>query len=181
MPQPVPAIPQIPAGWRPDQADMDLWVTNSFSFLTRPVTFRAQLAGGQSLTGGAFNIAHLDTVLEDPYGGWSPVATASQPAFSWMCPAGGGGWYDVSLAAWAGNMADTTALVAGALFLNGAIWAQGSGDWAVSGGNSGSDGTLAVPLTPGDFVQMTIFGTNSIAVPTTAGQLPAIELAWVSS
>jgi hypothetical protein len=180
MPQPVPAIPQIPAGWRPDQADMDLWVTDSFSFLTRPAVFRAQLAGTQALTGGSFNLIHLDTVLEDPYSGWSATATSSQPAFSWLCPAGAGGWYEASLAAFTANQATTSALVAVALFLNGAIWAQGSGDWAVSGGTAGSNGTVAVPLTPGDFVQAAAFASISVSTPSGGPDL-SFELAWVSS
>lgn len=181
MPQPAPAVPHIPAGWNPVQADFDLWVTGSFSFLSQAPCLRVQLAGGQSLTGGAFNVVHYDTVLEDPYGGWSAVATGSQPAFSWLCPAGCGGWYDVSLEAFTGNQGSTAAQVITALLLNGSLWQYGSADWAVNGSNSGSSGAAQVPLLPGDYVQGLIRPTVSVAVPTTAGQIPAMELTWVSS
>lgn len=181
MPLPVPAVPHVPAGWSPVQADFGLWVTDSFSFLAQTPCLRVQLAGGQSLTGAAFNTIHYDTVLEDPYGGWSAVATGSQPAFSWLCPAGCGGWYEVSMTGFTGNQGSTAAQAATALTLNGSLWQIGSDDWAVSGGNTGTSGAVQVPLLPGDYVQGTVFPTASVAVPTTAGQVPAMELTWVSS
>jgi len=182
MPQPAPPVPQVPAGWHPVQADMDLWVTNSFSFLSKPANFRAQLAAGQALTGGAFNLMHLDTVLEDPYGGWSATATGSQPAWSWLCPAGCGGWYEATVSAQAASQgAGTTNQLLGALALNGALWQYASDDWAASSAPSGSSGAVQVPLLPGDYVQVWMFVTASVSTPTTAGQLPAVELTWVSS
>lgn len=182
MPQPAPPVPQVPAGWKPVQADMDLWVTNSFSFLSQPAGFRAQLAGGQSLTGGALNIVHFDAVLEDPYSGWSPVATGSQGAWSWQCPPGCGGWYEVTLAAFTASQGSGTSnQIAAALILNGSLWQYGSDDWAVASAPSGSSGTVQVPLLPGDYVQAAILPTASVSTGTTAGELPSMELTWVSS
>lgn len=181
-PQPVPAVPQVPAGWMPVQADMDLWVTDSFSYLAQPAVLRAQLAGGQSLTGGAFNVIRMDTVLEDPYGGWSAVATGSQAAFSWLCPAGCGGWYEASLSGFTASQGSSTSSECGAvLILNGTPWQYAADSWAVPSADSGGNGLVPVPLSPGDYVQLAIIPTSSVAVPTTAGQLPAMELAWVSS
>lgn len=181
IPQPAPAIPQVPAGWRPSQADMDLWVTRPLSFLAQRANLRVQLTGGQSFTGGALNTIHFDTVLEDPYGGWSATVTGSQLAFSWLCPPGCAGWYEVTLRAFTGNQASTTAQVIPALALNGTLWQYGGGAWAVSGGDTGAAGAVQVPLSPGDYVQALILPSVSTTAPTTAGQLASMELTWVSS
>lgn len=182
MPQPAPPVPQIPAGWYPVQPDFDLWVTNSFSFLSQPANFRAQLTAGQALTGGAFNVVHFDSVLEDPYSGWSPTATGSQAAWSWKCPPGCGGWYEVTLAGFAASQgAGTTNQVATALILNGSLWQYASDDWAVASAVSGSSGAVPVPLLPGDYVQAAILPSASVSAPATAGELASMELTWVSS
>lgn len=182
MPQPVPAVPQVPAGWKPVQADLDLWVTDSFSFLSQPANFRAQRAAAQSLTGGGYSLLQLDTVLEDPYSGWSATATATQPAWSWLCPAGCGGWYEATLSAFTASQGSGTAnVVLAALALNGILWQYGADDWAVASAPSGSSGPVQVPLLPGDYVQAWVFATASVSTPTTAGELPAMELAWVST
>jgi hypothetical protein len=182
MPQPAPPVPQIPAGWSPVQADLDLWVTNSFSFLAQPANARFQLGGGQALTGNALNIVHFDTVLEDPYSGWSATATANQAAWSWLCPAGCGGWYEVTMAGFAASQGSgTTNQLLTALILNGSLWQYASDDWAVASAPSGSSGTVQVPLLPGDYVQAAILPTASVSTGTTASELPSMELAWVSS
>ena len=182
MPQPVPPVPGIPAGWKPVQADIDLWVTNSFSFLAQMPVFRGQRAATQSLSGGSFSTLQLDTVLEDPYGGWSATATGSQPAFSWLCPAGCAGYYEATLTAQALSQGAGTAnqLVA-LLALNGAAWMYGSDDWAPAGAPGGSNGPVQVPLLPGDYVQMWVFASQAVSTPVLAGEVPAMELAWVSS
>lgn len=179
--QPVPAVPRVPAGWRPGKADFDLWVTRPFSFLAQAAYFAAQLTGGQGLTGGNLNIVHFDTVTEDPYGGWSATATGSQAAWSWLCPPGCAGWYEVTLRAFTGNQASTTAQVVPALALNGSLWQYGGGGWAASGGDSGAPGSVQVPLSPGDYVSALILPSVTTTAPTTAGQLASMELAWVSS
>ncbi len=182
MPQPAPPVPQVPAGWHPVQADFDLWVTDSFSFLSQPANLRVQRAAAQSLGGGFFNVIDFDTVLEDPYGGWSAVATGSQPAWSWLCPAGCGGWYEATLTAQAASQGSgTTNQLVATIALNGALWQYGSDDWAVASAPSGSNGPVAVPMLPGDYVQMWVFSTQSVSTPTTAGELPSFELCWVSS
>lgn len=181
MPQPVPAVPGIPAGTYPVQADFTAWVTNPFSYLSQPVVFRGHRAAAQSITGGVYNLLDLDTVDEDPYGGWSGVSTGSQPAFSWLCPAGCGGTYEATLSAFMGPQGGTSDQVVTTLWLNGVLWQYGSVDWAPSSGDGSSSGAAQVPLLPGDYVQMWVFATVSVSTPTTAGQLPAMELAWVSS
>lgn len=180
-PPAVPAVPQVPAGWRPDRADMDLWITAPFSFLAQPAAFRAQLTTAQGLSGGFLNLMQFNAVLEDPYGGWSATATSAQPAWSWMCPAGCAGWYEVTMSGFSVNQGSSTAELATVLFLNGSIWQYGSGDWAVNGTDSGTSGVVQVPLAPGDYVQAFLFSTASVSTPGVAGQFPSIELTWVSS
>jgi hypothetical protein len=178
VPQPVPAVPGIPAGWKPVQADVDFWVTDSFSFVAQPACFRAQLLAALALAGGSFTLLPFDTVLEDPYGGWSAVATGSQPAYSWLCPAGCAGWYEASVSAF--STATTTQLAA-ALYLNGSAWAYPGDDWAVSGAGSGTNGPVQVPLLAGDYVQVYAYAGAAASTPATAAQYPAVELAWISS
>lgn len=176
MPQPVPAVPGIPAGTFPVQADFTTWVTNPFSFLAQPVVFRAHRAAAQALTGGAYNVLQLDTVDEDPYGGWNASTHA------WTCPAGCAGWYEAALTSLTASQGAGTSnqLVTG-LALNGALWSVGSDDWAPASAAGGSNGTVQVPLLPGDAVQVWVFTTQSVSTTTTAGQLPSMELAWLST
>lgn len=182
MPQPAPPVPQVPAGWKPVQADMDLWVTNSFSFLAKRPNFRVQRAAAQSLAGGSFTLIQPDTVIEDPYSGWSAVTTGSQPAFSWLCPPSCGGWYEASMSGQAASQGSgTTNQVMAGLALNGSLWQYGSDDWAPASAPGGSSGALQVPLLPGDYVQMWMFATVAVSTPTTAGELPSFELCWVST
>ena len=175
MPQPVPAVPAVAAGWGPLPADFTTWVTNPFSYLAQPVVFRAHRAAAQSLTGGAYNILALDTVDEDPYGGWSSGTHA------WTCPAGCSGWYEATLSGFLNSQGGTSDQNVAVIALNGALWSVGPDDWAPSSGDSGANGSVQVPLLAGDTVQMWVFTTVSVSTPTTAGQLPAMELAWVSS
>jgi hypothetical protein len=160
---------------------MDLWVTNSFSFLAQPAGFRGQRQAAQSVSG--WTLVQLDTVLEDPYGGWSATATASQPAWSWLCPAGCGGWYEATLSGFAASQGSGSAIqLATALYLNGSVWQYGSDDWAPASAPGGSSGSVQVPLLGGsDYVQLYVFTSAGVSTPAVAGEFPALELAWVSS
>jgi hypothetical protein len=176
MPQPVPAVPQVPAGWQPDPADFTTWVTNPFSYLAQPVVFRAHRAAAQALTGGVYNVLQLDTVDEDPYGGWNSGTHA------WTCPAGCAGWYEATLSSLTASQgAGTSNQNVAALALNGSLWSVGGGDWAPASAAGGTTGAVQVPLVPGDYVQMWVFATQSVSTPATAGEYPSFELCWVSS
>jgi hypothetical protein len=180
MPQPAPPVPQIPAGWYPVQADLTTWVTNPFTFLAQPACFRGQLQAAKALSG--FTLMQLDTILEDPYSGWSATATASQPAWSWLCPAGCSGWYDVSLSGFTANQGSGSNQATAAIYLNGTLWQYGSDDWAVTGADTGTSGAVQVPLRGGfDYVQLYVFSGAAVSTPAVAGQYPAMELAWASS
>ena len=172
-----PAIPSIPAGWAPLPADMTAWITTPFTFLASPAAFRGQLQGSESLSG--FTLAKLDTVIEDNWGGWSATATASQPAYSWLCPAGCDGWFDISLTAFSSNPATTTDQLQAVIYIDGSLYQQASAGWGVNGHDSGSTAAVQVPLIGGqDYVQMYIYSTASTTTPATAGQYPAMEISW---
>lgn len=175
----VPPAAQIPAGYGPYPADMTAWVTTPFSFLASPTVFRGQLQGSEALSG--WTLAKLDTTLEDPWGGWSAVATASQPAYSWLCPPGCSGWYEVSVAGMCA--APGSGQRAGAaVYVDGAQWGQAAMVWADSGSTAGASGALPVPLLGGsDYVQMYIYSSAAVSTPATAGRYPSCEISWLSS
>lgn len=181
MPQPVPAVPGIPAGTFPVVNDFTTWVTSPFAFCSTGTVFRGHRAAAQSMSGGFYNLMSLDTIDEDPFGGWSAVSTGSQPAFSWLCPVACPGYYEADLSGFTNSQGGTGDVTVTSLWLNGSLWSVASGDWAPSSVDSGSNGTVQVPLVGGDYVQMLVFTTVSVSTPTTAGQLPSMELSWLSS
>lgn len=179
----VPAVPQIPAGWYPQQADFSAWVTTPFRFLTTKAAFRGQRQAAQSLSGGlTATLIQLDTILEDPYGGWSASATANQPAWSWLCPPGCSGWYEVTMTAMTNSQGTTSSEIGAVLFVSGAEWGIGSLSWGVNGNTSGSSSAVQVPLTGGaDYLQMEIFSTAAVSTPALAGRYPEMEIMWISA
>ena len=183
MAQPtVPPVPQIPAGYAPVQADITTWITTPFSYLASPAAFRGELHAATSWTAATMTLAPLDTVLEDAWGGWSATATGSQPAFSWLCPAGCSGTYEVSLTAWSSNPATVTDQLQAVLFLDGSNYQQASAGWGVNGHASGSCAVVQVPLIGGvDYLQMYVFSQVGTSAPATAGQYPAMEISWISA
>lgn len=176
----VPAVPSAPAGWMPDQADLDLWVQQPFRFLSSPTVFRAQQQTAYTVNG--WTVVPLTTQLEDTWSGWSDDGTSRQPAHSWMCPEGCGGWYEASISAFTGSQGSAAGdAVRASLYLNGVAWAQGGETWAPSGADAGTSGAVAVPLLPGDYVQLYAWSPVSVAAPTTAGMWASLEITWISS
>ena len=176
MPQPVPGVPGVPAGWGPLPADFTTWVTDPFSFTSQMPVFRAHRAAAQSLSGGVYNVLQLDTVDEDPYSGWNAGSHL------WTCPAGCAGWYEATLTGFTASQGSgTTNVNVAAIVLNGTLWSVGPGDWAPASAPGGDNGSAQVPLIDGDTVQVWVFASQNVSTPTTAGQLPAMELAWLSS
>lgn len=177
-----PPVPLIPAGYEPFQADFNAWVTTPFSFVSTAPVFRGQLQGTQALTAATWTLAQLDTVLEDPYGGWSAVTTANQPAFSWLCPPGCSGMYEVSMCGMCAGQASATALIGAAVYVDGSLWQEAGFMWADDGNTGGAAGAVPVPLQGGsDYVQMYIFTTLGVNTPALAGRFPYMEIAWLSS
>lgn len=89
---PVPSVPNFLAGSGPQQSDFQsLWV-NAAAFFQQRVIFRAsQTASTTTLPpSGAFTTVKYDTVIEDPYSGWSASA------HNWTAPVGYSGWYQIT-------------------------------------------------------------------------------------
>lgn len=180
MTQPVPPVPAIPAGYGPLPADFTTWVTDPFTFLATAPVFRAQRQAALAISGQT--IVPLDTILEDPYGGWSATSTGSQAANSWLCPAGCSGWYDVTMTAFTNNPGTATDQVQANLYLNGTQIASASAGWGVNGHATGSSGSFPLPLLGGvDYLQMVIFSQVAVNTPTTTGQFPTMEIAWLTT
>lgn len=86
QPLPPPAEPVFPAGYGPVTADMQAWAAQVLGYCANGIIFRAEQTTGQSLTGGTYAPLRYDSVLEDPFSGWSPTATSGQAAWSWLAP-----------------------------------------------------------------------------------------------
>jgi hypothetical protein len=66
-----PAIPVFPAGYGPLPSDMDNWIQSPLGFQTQGIVFRAERHASQSLAAPGNTTILWDTVLEDPYSGYS--------------------------------------------------------------------------------------------------------------
>jgi hypothetical protein len=186
---PPPGGPVLPAGLSPhgDQltADLNALITSPVSFLATGVFARLrQASAGQSLTPAAHNVLAYDTVDEDPYGGWSATATASQPAHSWLCPAGCSGWYLATVTASLATPPSDSALRP-EILLNGSPWLALAGPGATASTNSQGDGSGYVYLLGGsDYVQGGAFlatGSGAQLTSVAAGFQPLLQVSWESN
>lgn len=180
-----PVTPVFPAGYAPLTSDFNTWVQAPLTFLTDKVVFRAELQASQALTAATFTIVHFGStagdILEDPYGGWSTTTTGSQAAYSWLCPAGCSGYYEVTLTAFTANPGSSTDVLQAALYVDGALYSQTSASWGVNGHATGSCGAVPVSLVGGiDYVSAYIYTTAGVNTTATAGQYPTMEIVWVS-
>jgi hypothetical protein len=177
-----PAVPQIPAGYAPFPADITAWITAPFTFLATKAMFRAQLQGAQALGANAYTVAEFDTILEDPYGGWSASGSGSQGAWTWLVPPGCSGWYEITMTGLTASQGVATSAVGTALWVNGSEYQLGSMSPGVNGNTSGSEGAVLVPLTGGsDYVAMHIYSLEAVNTPAVAGRYPSCEIAWIGS
>lgn len=177
-----PVVPAFPAGYGPFPDDFTTWVTTPFSFLASPPAFRGQLTTATAIGAGATVLAPINSIAEDPYGGWSAVATGSQPAHSWLCPPGCSGWYDVTLSGLTNASSSTTSVVKAVLALSGVQYAQVAAGWQPNGHSAGASGGCQVPMLGGiDYLQLYLFSGVAVNTPTTTGQTPTMELAWIST
>jgi hypothetical protein len=186
MPDTDPVVPVFPAGYGPVPNDFNTWVQGPFTFLAAKVMLRAELQAAQALTANASTLVQFGStggdILEDPYGGWSTTATGSQPAWSWLCPAGCTGWYEFTMTAFTANPGSSTDAVQAILYVDGAEYAVTSCIWGDNGHATGGCGAVTVPLIGGvDYVQGFIYSTAGVSTTATAGQLPTLEACWVST
>jgi hypothetical protein len=180
-----PAVPVFPAGYAPTQSFMTADIQTPFEFLTTKVMLRAELQGSQSLVSG-FNLIEFGAtggdILEDPYGGWSTSSTSHQQAWSWLCPAGCSGLYEITITAFMANPGTNTDLIQSAVYVDNALYMQTSSDWGVDGHATGTTGSIVIPLLGGgDYVQGYAWTTVSNSTVATNGQYPTMEIVWVSA
>lgn len=176
---PIPVAPFFPAGYGPVPGDFNGWVQSPLSALTGKVVFRAERAAALTLptntTSGS--LVTLDSILEDPYGGWSASSG------SWTAP--WSGWYAVRWQATAASVPNAE-LRARVILATSVQW-EGSTSWSNSSGLTVSP--LEVPLAwiaGQDSVTFRVFcqvtsTPATFAVGTTTGQRCQAEIMWISS
>ncbi len=165
-----PSIPVFPAGYGPVASSFDGWVQDSLGFQTTGIVFRAEQTTNQSLSGGAENVIAFNTVLEDPYSGWSSGSSL------WLAPYTG--WYEVTITA---TIAAVSSTVAAQLqtpegYFSLALTSQAGTFFG------GTSGYAVVPLVGGsDWVKASInpsvsTTTNNVNV----GRYTTMEISFVS-
>jgi len=169
--------PDFVAGMSTVPSDWDGWLLANFAAISQPALFRAVLTTGQSLSIG-FNQLHFNSILEDPYGGWSAVATGSQAAFSWLAP--WTGFYEVTVS-------PVIAAVAAGLEASMLLSSSTRYELGASGTSStvpgGICGSMIVPLNGGlDFVQGEAWVSAAVSlVSGVPSEYTSMEICFVST
>jgi hypothetical protein len=180
MAAPSPSVPDFIAGYGPQQSDMySLWTGPATFFQNRMALRVSQTSGTTTLpSSGALTTIQFDTVLEDPYGGWSATH------HWWTPPAGLYGWFQVTLTVWAVPTALNVVLELGTLLSN-VIPSLALCDIVANNGVSGATGTYWVYMSGGqDNVAGQARVLNASAnVPTnlTAGENSTMEIMWLAT
>ena len=180
---PAPGIPQFTAGYGPQQPDFTAWWTNAAAFFQSKVVFRGiQGSTTTSVPGaGGTVVIGIDTVLEDPYGGWSASGTA------WTAPVSG--WYQATLtiqgAAGSNSVTLRPAISAGK-YQQVEIKTLSLADVPVpNSAAGGAEGTFTAYLVAGqDAIQAlaSVQGAGGgFTTGDTTGQQSSLEIMWVSS
>ena len=158
-PYPPPPLPAFIAGYGPQQADFGGWVQESFGYITGQMLFRAQQQVAQSISATTFTPVTFDTVLEDNFGGWSAVPTASQPANSWLAPYSG--WFRVIFrftCAAGSHWLDAAISVSGGFPLE-----ESAGVLGPSAQPGGAGCSVIIPMIGGtDYVQLMAWGSTTL-------------------
>lgn len=174
-----PVAPFFPAGYGPQPSDFDTWVQAPLAALTGKVVFRAERAGALSLSTNVSPgaVVPFDSILEDPYSGWSPGADA------WTAP--WSGWYAVHFSASAGSVSGGELRPRIVLAASTNVQWEGSSSWTVTSGL-----TIACLEAPMVFIGGTDAvsfridcqaSAGSFTVGTNAGQRCQAEVIWIGS
>lgn len=176
-----PSAPVFPAGYGPVTQDFENWVRRPLGYCTEQTVFRAEQAagGGQALTASTWNPLAYDTILEDPWGGWSATSTATQAANSWLVPWTGTyritfRWCALASSAWQ----DAALGISG---ISPAL--EAGGPLSPSGVTGGAGASFLVQLIGGaDYVQLLANPSVSATTDTTAlGRRPSVEITSVQT
>jgi hypothetical protein len=178
---PPPAIPVFSAGYGYLATGFDTLIQDTLGFGTTGILARLQqqAGGGQAIPSSTFTPLAYDTMIEDPYGGWSAAGTAGQPADSWLAPYSG--QYVITMG---------YVIVSAAVILEAAISVSGlvyelaevtcSSSSSIAGGAGASLGP--VPMVGGqDWVQGVAWANAAVTTDTTSpGRYPWMEITCVS-
>jgi len=173
------AVPSFLAGYAPAPSDFDSWIQTPFAFATGKVVFRGQQTNtGQSLSSGTYTVIQLNSILEDPYGGYSSVATSAQPAWSWLAPYDG--WYEVTVTV---SILNVAAHLEPALLLSGTTqYEAGAASTPASPSAGIVCAPIRVPMIGGlDYVQPQAWISAAATTEVGAGLNPVMEIAWISN
>lgn len=173
--------PVIPAGLSPHgnllTADLDNLIISPVKFCATGIFARMRQTISQSLTNNAENILSLDTVDEDPYGGWNAGSNY------WTPPAGCSGWYQVVVFTSAGT-AGSDGVLRPVVILNGTPQYALEGPGPASTSVLAASGSAWVYLLGGsDQVQGAALwaGTGSVSTSVTASFQSQLQVSWESN
>lgn len=165
-----PSLPVFPPGYGPVAEDFENWVQQSLGYCCTGTVFRAEQHATQAISASTFTPIAYDTVLEDPFKGWSAVATSAQPAYSWLVP------WDATYRITFRYLQNSLSALHGhdpAFGISGTVPAQEGG--AVPG--AGGDATMLLPLIAGDYVQFLAWCNVSMNTSAGgAGQYASVEI-----
>jgi hypothetical protein len=172
-----PLVPVFPAGYGPLPADFDTWVQDTFGFITAQVVFRAEQHTTQSLSSAAFTTITYDTILEDPYGGWSATSTSSQAAHSWLAPFTG--WYEITLNH---SISTVTTVTEAVPYISATTQWEMSEVSCTSSTEGGTGASLLVSMVGGsDYVQGQAWSSAAASIDVSAaGRYPWMEITFIS-
>ena len=173
---PAPSVPVFAAGAAPTETTFNGWWYETAGFLQNKVVLRvSQSSAATTLpdTAAATRIAY-DTVLEDPYNGWSASTHL------WTPPSGYSAWYQVTFTV-------RTAAIAGLVDLQPLLSGTYAYLLACVQGNSAGGGVSATNVvylvggqdTVGGACELLNSGSN-VNTSITAGQQSTLEVTWIS-
>lgn len=174
-------IPLFAAGYAPLPGDFGSWVQGNFSLITTGIVFRGEQTIAQALSSSAaLNALSIDTVLEDPAGGWSQVNVPGvQPAFSWLVPQTG--FYEVTVRC--STASGTAVWIQAGAAVSGGSPQFGASVLAPSVVTGGCGASIVVPCYGGsDYIQAgAAVSANVNTSVASAGKFPSIEIAYLGN
>lgn len=172
---PPPLVPVFPAGYGPTPTDMNNWIQSTLGFQTTGIVFRAEQHTAQTTGTATFTVVNYDTIVEDPYGGWSASSTGNQPAHSWLAPYTG--YYEVTIT---GCIATISTILESAVLQDGSVlWELDESPVGTFFG--GGCGHVVMSLDGGvDYIQGQIWTNTSTTMQSTLGRYSSIEISYVS-
>lgn len=173
-------IPVFPAGYAPSPADFGNWIQGNFGQITQGIVFRGEQTVLQALSSSAaLNALSIDTVLEDPAGGWSQVNVPGvQPAFSWLVPQTG--FYEITVRC---SVASAAIWIAAGAAVSGASPQFGASVLTPASLTGGCGASIVVPCYGGsDYIQAgAAVSANVNTAVVSAGKFPSIEIAYLGN